>query len=162
MNVEKGVGITARLSRTARLPIGVALALALAAAAAYAGRQATLTAGAVPETDTPVALLEVVFHETPEGTVEVRRGDGGEVLHRLPPGEGGFMRGVLRPLRRERMRAGVSDDTPYRLARWPDGRLTLSDPGAGLVLELAAYGESSVAAFAALLDGRTAPDPGEP
>lgn len=138
-----------------------ALVLALAAGLAYAGRQATLTPPPREVAGTPVALLEVVFQEGPDGTIEVLAGDG-SVLRTLPPGEGGFMRGVLRPLRRERMRRNVADEAPYRLARWADGRLTLTDPGADLVLELAAYGETSVAAFAALLEGRTAPGPGVP
>jgi putative photosynthetic complex assembly protein len=136
------------------------LVLALAAVLAYAGRQATLTP---PPEEVPTvagAVLDVRFQEDPDGTIRVLMAGDGSVLRTLAPGEGGFMRGVLRPLRRERMRRNVPEASPYRLARWADGRLTLSDPGADLVLELAAYGETSVAAFAALFEGRTASGPG--
>ena len=135
------------------------LVLAVVLGAAYAGRQVSLTPGEqTPESTTeaapaPVMVLDLRFEEDGDGTLRVLDARRGEVLRTLAPGEGGFMRGVMRPLRRERMRRDVAEEAPYHLARWGDGRLTLSDPGASLVLELAAFGETSVAAFAALLDG---------
>ncbi len=156
---RRGAGLTGAL----RIPAGIALVLALVTAVTYGGRQSTLTPPERPARDgVPSEELAVIFHEGEDGTVEVRSADDGALLRSLPPGEGGFMRGVLRPLRRERMRAGVPEGEPYLLHRWPDGRLTLTDRGAGLHLELAAYGETSVAAFAALLEGRTAPGRGAP
>lgn len=155
----RGRGLTGAL----RVPVGVALVLAVVTAVTYGGRQATLTPPERPVREGVASEhLEVVFHEGEDGTVEVRLADDGALLRSLPPGEGGFMRGVLRPLRRERMRAGVPEGEPYLLERWPDGSLTLTDPGARLHLELAAYGETSVAAFAALFEGRTAPGRGAP
>lgn len=99
-----------------------------------------------------MAVLDIRFEEDEDSTIRVVSPEEGTVFRSLPPGEGGFMRGVLRPLRRERMRLQVADDAPYRLVRWSDGRLTLSDPGADLVLEIAAFGATSVAAFASLVD----------
>lgn len=98
--------------------------------------------------------MQVVFLEDPDGTIRIREAGSGILLRELAPGEGGFVRGVLRPLRRERMRRNIPAEAPYLLDRHGDGRLTLSDPGADLVLELAAYGPTSVAGFAALFSGR--------
>jgi len=132
---------------------------------AYGGRQATLTPSASAVSVPPVLVLDLQFVEEDDTTLRVvaASGDGeGEVLRVLPPGEGGFMRGVMRPLRRERMRMEVPYGDPYRLARRLDGSLTLSDPGADLVLELAAFGATSVAAFASLLDEYGASPSGSP
>jgi len=130
---------------------------------AYGGRQSGLTPEAGAVSDTPVLILDLRFVEEEDTTLRVVAADGeGDVLRVLPPGEGGFMRGVMRPLRRERMRMEVPYGDPYRLARRADGSLTLSDPGANLVLELAAFGATSVAAFASLLDEYGAPPSGSP
>jgi len=149
--------VTGRGSATGAAPpillgVGTVVALALLLAVIYGARK-PVPAEAAREAPTrePVTALEVVFLELPDGTLEVRSPESRALLRTLPPGEGGFMRGVMRPLRRERTRLDRGVDEPYRLTRWSDGSLTLSDVGGGLQLELAAFGATSVAAFAALL-----------
>lgn len=132
--------------------MGIAAVLAAAVILAYAGRQDALTVQDTSAEALPVRGLDIQFQEDDGSTIRVLSEVDGTVLRTLPPGEGGFMRGVLRPLRRERMRMEVPYDEPYRLQRWSDGRLTLSDPGADLVLDIAAFGATSVEAFASLLD----------
>jgi len=99
---------------------------------------------------TAVAVLTLVFEEDAGGTLRVLEAGSGREIRVLAPGEGGFLRGVMRPLRRERARMGAPDNAPYRLERWSDGSLTLADSSASLFLDLAAYGATSVEAFAAL------------
>lgn len=140
------------MTASSRTLVGIGVVLAVAVILAYAARQDPLTPGGPPVDAVPLRVLDIRFEEEDDSTIRVVSPGEGTVLRTLPPGEGGFMRGVLRPLRRERMRLEVPDDAPFRLVRWSDGRLTLADPGADLVLEIAAFGATSVAAFASLVD----------
>jgi putative photosynthetic complex assembly protein len=92
-----------------------------------------------------------------EGPVDLRDGDTGELIVRLAPGEGGFLRGVVRPLNRERLRAGVDPQAPWILTRWSDGGLTLRDPATETWVDLHAFGSTNAESFARLLSGVTAP-----
>lgn len=150
------------MSSSSRILVGIAAVLAAAVILAYAGRQDALTPQDASTLATPIRALDIRFEEDAEGTIQVVAGETGAVLRTLPPGEGGFMRGVLRPLRRERMRMEVASDAPYRLVRWSDGRLTLADAGADLVMDIAAFGATSVAAFASLLDDHGSDPVGRP
>jgi putative photosynthetic complex assembly protein len=85
------------------------------------------------------------------GEIPILDGRTGEVLVVLPPGEGGFLRGAVRPLTRERTIRSADPSEPYRLTRWSDGRLTLMDPVSEIQMDLGAFGPDNAAAFAALL-----------
>jgi len=101
---------------------------------------------------TPVVERTLAFlAEVGDGPVELRDGDTGELIQVLAPGEGGFLRGAVRPLYRERERAGGDPAAPWLLTRWSDGALTLTDPLTGMVVDLHAFGPSNAGAFAALL-----------
>ncbi|TVR65671.1 MAG: phosphonoacetaldehyde hydrolase [Gemmatimonadales bacterium] len=94
------------------------------------------------------------------GDVPVKDWETGEVLVVLEPGQGGFLRGAIRPLSRERRIRNADPAEPYRLTRWSDGRLTLHDPISDLRLDLAAYGSTNAASFATLLPrGESPVDP---
>jgi putative photosynthetic complex assembly protein len=136
------------------------LVLCLAAVARLTGVGA-LTDPASAER-VPVAERSLVFvSEMGDGPVELRDGDTGQTLEHLAPGEGGFVRGAVRPLNRERARAGAPLDAPWQLTRWSDGALTLSDPLTGVVVDLNAFGPTNALAFAALLPSiEGAPTPG--
>jgi len=82
----------------------------------------------------------------------------GETLQGYAAMEGGFVRGVLRPLDHERKRHGVSLDAPYRVVRESGGRLTLRDEAANVEIDVAAFGPTSYELFSSLLEGRDAPD----
>lgn len=77
----------------------------------------------------------------------------------LEPGTENFIRGVLRALARERRIQDESSNAPFRLNRHSDGRLTLDDPSTGRRVELRAFGQTNVAAFAQLLEAPAAGDP---
>jgi putative photosynthetic complex assembly protein len=76
----------------------------------------------------------------------------GAVIAAYPPYQGGFVRGSLRAFDRMRDVAAVAKDAPYRLIRWENGRVSLSDTATGQRIYLDAFGRDNAAAFAALLD----------
>lgn len=107
---------------------------------------------------TPLVERTLAFVAAPgDGPVELRDGDTGELIQLLAPGEGGFLRGAVRPLYRERERAGGDPAAPWRLTRWSDGALTLTDPLTGMVVDLHAFGPTNAGAFAELLPPPPAP-----
>ncbi len=92
-----------------------------------------------------------------DGPLELHDGITGERLLQLEAGEGGFVRGAVRPLARERQRAGVEMSAPWQLVQWSDGALTLTDPHTGVAVDLHAFGPTNAGAFAALLPAEGAP-----
>jgi len=102
--------------------------------------------------------LSIVFDRLPGDTLHVVDATTGETLRSFGPMEGGFMRGALRPLDRERNRHGVALDAPYQVVRERSGRLTLRDEGSNVEIYVAAFGPTSYELFSSLLDGSDAPD----
>lgn len=134
------------------------LVLILAAVARQTGLGSLSTADL--EDRTPVVERSLVFEaEMGDGPVDLRDGETGDLIVHLPPGEGGFLRGVVRPLNRERMRAGVDPREPWILTRWSDGGLTLRDPTTETLVDLHAFGSTNAESFARLLPGATAAVP---
>ncbi len=74
------------------------------------------------------------------------------------PEEGGFLRGSLRGIDRDRKMRGIALEQPWRLFLWEDGALTLSDTVTGQRINLNGFGSTNAAAFAALLDTRERDD----
>ena len=91
------------------------------------------------------------FADRADGAVLVYDSQGDQVVDLVPPGSGGFVRGVLRALARERRLQGDGASTPFRLSRLADGRLTLEDLATGRLIDLKAFGHSNEGAFAQLL-----------
>jgi putative photosynthetic complex assembly protein len=102
-------------------------------------------------TASAVASRSLVFSDRPDGSIGVYDVAHGVALPALPGGNGGFVRGALRALARQRRLAHVGPEVPFTLVRWSDGRLTLDDSATHNHLELQAFGPSNEAAFAALL-----------
>lgn len=121
----------------------------------------TLTTVAVARiTDAPtssIAQAEVAervtltFVDREDGAVEARTMEG--TLHAVvPPETGGFVRGVLRALVRERAKFGLDSNAGgFTLNRLIDGHLTISDPATGEMVDLGAFGPTNQAAFAAIM-----------
>ncbi len=91
------------------------------------------------------------FEDRPDGSVAVYVSETQHPVHVLAAGTNGFARGVLRSLVRERRLHGVDAESPFRLTRWADGRLSLDDPATGVQIALDAFGPTNAGAFAALL-----------
>lgn len=105
-----------------------------------------------PDVTVPVRA-ERVFHAADRidgGVVLTDAASGREVLV-VAPGEDGFLRGTLRGLARDRRLRDLGPDAPFRLIAWSDGRMTLDDTATGRRLDLLAFGQTQVEAFARLL-----------
>lgn len=130
----------------------IALTLALIGLARLTGEGATM----VPAAD-PVAMRDLRFEDRPDGGVAVYTEPGARFLAEIGPGSGGFLRGTLRALVRERRQQGIQGDVPFRLMRDAGGALILADPATGRRIVLGAFGPTNAGVFAGLLDERTRP-----
>lgn len=132
----------------AALMAGAGLMLA-ALAAAGAARFADVGVTRLP-TLPAVQSRAIAFADRNDGAVVVTE-RAGETVAVVPPGEGGFLRGVMRGFARDRKLRGIGPEAPFELMRRTDGRLSLTDPSTGRVVELDAFGPANVAVFARLL-----------
>lgn len=106
------------------------------------------------ERHTPVAQERTLrFIDAPDGSVRVIDVANGREVARFGSEGGGFVRGVLRGLARDRGMRGIGAAPPFRLAQWQDGALTLTDTATGRVIELGSFGPTNRATFAKLLEG---------
>lgn len=119
--------------------------------AAAAGRYAQANSVDVVETAKPVAARDLTFFDMENGAVEVRDTAGEKVLYVVAPGTNGFIRGVMRGMARNRRARDLGPEAAFRLAEWPNGRLTLEDLATGKRIELGAFGAENRVAFAQLL-----------
>jgi putative photosynthetic complex assembly protein len=102
----------------------------------------------------PVAIRDLVITDMPGDRLSVVDAATGDRLEIIAPNKDGFIRGAMNGLRRERMLRGKPVDAPWRLIRWDNGRLTLSDTATGQRVELDAFGKTNAAAFARFLDNK--------
>lgn len=101
------------------------------------------------------ASRELRFLMGQEDMIRVQDVRSGADIAHYAQGEGGFVRGAMRGLGRDRRMAGVPMDTPYTLTRWSDGSISLTDHGTGDIIEMGAFGPDNRAAFEALLSEET-------
>lgn len=130
--------------------VGAALLLGLSMLGVWAARTSGVGLTRMPEA-APVASRELRFEDRDDGSLAVIDAQSRGPVAVLPPASNGFMRGVLRGLARERRRASVGAEPPFRLTRWADGRLSLEDPATGQRINLEVFGPTNAAAFARLL-----------
>lgn len=105
----------------------------------------------------PVASRDLRFADRVDGAVTIDDAGDGRRAGMVAPGtKSGFIRGVMRGLARDRHMRGIGNGPPFRLTRWTDGELSLTDLATGRSIELTAFGETNRAAFAALLGPETA------
>jgi putative photosynthetic complex assembly protein len=103
-----------------------------------------------------VQSRELRFEDRSDGGVTVYDGETGRLVDILAPGTNGFVRGVLRGFARERRREDVGSEPPFLLTRWSDSRLSIEDVATHERIELVAFGPTNFAAFARLLNDRSA------
>lgn len=137
--------------RFALIAAAVLIAGSITAAAAARYTRVQGPDAGVTETVAPLAARDLTFFDMPNGSVEVRDAAGTQVLFVAEPGTNGFIRGVMRGMARDRRSRGIGQAPAFRLAQWPDGRLSLQDLATGRQIELGAFGDSNRAAFAQLL-----------
>lgn len=108
----------------------------------------------VPESDQIADQRQLRFADGGGGTVsvfEVGAAEDDRLIQVIEPGEGGFIRGVLRSLARARRASGISEEHPFMLVQHGNGDLILEDPMTGQRIYLQAFGPASIEAFSALL-----------
>jgi len=98
-----------------------------------------------------VAARELFFDDREDGGITVRDAGDPTYVQVLPAGQDNFVRATMRGFARERRRASIGQETPFRLSARSDGRLTLEDPTNGRVVDLEAFGSTNVTSFARFL-----------
>lgn len=130
--------------------IGILALIAFSVVAVVTGRYGEVGRVSMPPAK-EVSSVSLRFIDRQDGGVNVVHSGTGERVDVIEPGTGGFMRGVLRGLVRERRLSGIGSQAPFMLRRWADGRLTLEDPKTGRVIDLGAFGVTNAQAFAKLM-----------
>lgn len=138
------------LQRRALLPVAGGAGLILATLALVGGPQVPARVARLGELPLRERLLR--FEDAPEGAVLVRDAQDGRLLQRFAAAEGGFVRGTLRALVRERRQEELGAQAPFRVAAWADGQLTLEDMATGRIVDLTAFGMTNATVFSHLLN----------
>jgi putative photosynthetic complex assembly protein len=94
------------------------------------------------------------FEDGKNGAVLVFDARDSQLVDTLAPGSNGFIRVVLRGLARERKLGGIGAQPPFRLTRFVNGQITLTDTSTGKQIDLDAFGSSNTEAFAQLMNLR--------
>ena len=98
----------------------------------------------------PEVSRDLRFFDRADGAVVVKPAKGGAPII-VAPGTGGFLRGVVRGLARDRKARGIDAGPVFRLTEWSDGKLTLEDTATGQRLDLNGFGPTNREAFAVIL-----------
>ncbi|MFM8800046.1 MAG: photosynthetic complex assembly protein PuhC [Tagaea sp.] len=135
------------------LLIAAAVTLAVSLLGAGLGRFADLgrSGDGIAPVEAPIAAREMRFVDRADGGIDVLDAADGRVFLTIAPGEDGFARATLRGLVRDRKKADLGPETPFRLSLWRDGSLVLDDPATGRRVDLRAFGATNRDAFARLL-----------
>jgi putative photosynthetic complex assembly protein len=139
------------------VPRGPLLAAGLLIAATLIGVAALRLTGTDVSTRSQapvVAQRALQFEDLPDGGVRVLEalpGQAPRALAVIDAGAGGFLRGALRALVRQRRAAGQGAEAPFVLTARADGRLTLVDPATSERVDLESFGPTNAAVFARLL-----------
>jgi len=134
--------------------IAAAGLIAISLVATTAARLQHLNAPSLPAvatTEAPVRMIDLQFADRPDGSVSILDKASGRQVSSLAPNSNGFVRGVMRGLVRDRKMRHIGAEAPFRLALWPDHRLTLDDTATGRQIDLDAFGDINRDAFSVLL-----------
>ncbi len=92
----------------------------------------------------PVAIRDIMIVNDAERAAIVDERSGQAIAEVQNEG---FVFGVIRGLERVRLTRNVPADQPYRLIKWQNGWVSLSDTATGERIYLNAFGPDNVAAF---------------
>jgi len=102
-----------------------------------------------------VESRDLRFEDGRTGAVLVYDANDKQLVDTLAPGSNGFIRVVLRGLARERKLGDIGAQPPFRLTRFVNGQITLTDTSTNKQIDLVAFGSSNAEAFARLLKSRS-------
>jgi len=139
--------------RFALISAGALVAVTLIGTAAV--RLAKLPAPETPATAAamsgPVASLDLRFKDQADGSVRITRASDNGLAGTVHPNEGGFIRGVMRGLARDRISRHIGEEPPFRLSLSSDGQLTLFDTATSRLIDLESFGQGNRDSFFDLL-----------
>ena len=99
-----------------------------------------------------VKSRDLSFADQPDGSLRITDVSTGSTAGVVAVGsESGFIRGVMRGLMRNRRQRGVGIAPPFRLTKWANGQISITDSTSGYVTDLSALGDTNRAAVEALL-----------
>ena len=120
-------------------------------------REAVPAVARAADRATVVETRSLTFADRADGAVVIAdAADGATVAIILSETKsGGFIRGVLRGLARERRSHGIGSAPPFTLTLFSDGSLNFIDTATQRSIELGAFGPDNRAVFAGLLSKGT-------
>lgn len=135
-----------------RTPLIAAILLVVASLVVVGGSRAGLLSSPAsrPTAEaTATATADLRFEDQVDGGVIVTAVGGRTQV--IPPATGGFVRGVVRGMVRDRKSRGIGQEPVFRLTEWSDGRLTLEDTATRRSFNLNAFGPDNRQAFETML-----------
>jgi len=99
----------------------------------------------------PVASVDLRFSDEADGSIRVQNSKTDQLVATIEPGVGGFVRGVMRGLARDRISRHIGQTPPFRLSQARDGRMSLEDTATGRLIDLESFGVGNRDSFAQLL-----------
>jgi len=127
-----------------------AAALVLFSLATVTTARLTGTGGVHMTLPAAVESRDFQFEDGQNGAVLVYDALDRQLVDTLAPGSNGFIRVVLRGLARERKLGYIGRQPPFRLTRFVNGQITLTDTSTGKQIDLDAFGSTNTDAFARL------------
>jgi putative photosynthetic complex assembly protein len=139
--------------RFALLSAGALVAVSLIGTAAVrlARTSAPEAPAAVSAESVPVASLDLRFKDEADGSIRITRAADDGLAGTVHPGEGGFIRGVMRGLARDRISRHIGEEPPFRVSLSRDAQLTLLDTATGRLIDLESFGQGNRDSFFELL-----------
>ena len=99
-----------------------------------------------------VKSRDLSFADQPDGSLRITDVSTGKTAGVVARGStSGFIRGVMRGLMRNRQQRGVGIAPPFRLTKWANGQISITDSTSGYVTDLSGFGDTNRAAVEALL-----------
>ena len=139
--------------RAALIAAGALIALSLIGATT--ARLSHIYAPSAPALETaspsPAASLDLRFKDEADGSIRITRAVDDTLAATVRPGEGGFIRGVMRGLARDRISRHIGAEPPFRLSLARNGQLSLLDTATGRLIDLESFGVSNRDSFYQLL-----------
>jgi putative photosynthetic complex assembly protein len=99
----------------------------------------------------PALTADLRFSDEADGSIRVQNARTDRVVATIQPGVGGFVRGVMRGLARDRISRHIGEAPPFRLSQARDGRMTLEDTATGRLIDLQSFGSGNRDSFVQLL-----------
>lgn len=134
--------------------VGATFLMVLAVTFGFLEREAVPSVVRAEANVAAVSERTLRFMDQDDGSVLVADVSSGETVAVVDTEtqSGGFVRGVLRGMARERRMHGVGAEPPFALTLWGDGSVSLTDSATGRAVELGAFGQDNRAVFVAMLE----------